>query len=372
MSSATSKLGSPPSMLNFHAALCYFPKYSVGRGKRLLKAFPNPAAIWLAELEELVAAGLDPAIAEEFMSWRETAPVEKITRELAEAGVQTSSINDSDYPKLLKEISDPPAIIFYRGKLPDNSLPILSVVGTRRCTAYGRKVTEDLVKELAAAGVAIVSGLALGIDGIAHAAALEAGGKTFAVLGSGVDRSTVSPLSHLGLADEIVAKGGGIISEYPPGFKPTPYSFPARNRIIAGLSMATLITEAPLESGALITAARCLDYNREVLVVPHPINSLLGAGGNEFLRKGAALVTSAADILGLLHLDSLKTQTFSRPAPENDIEEKIFAAISAGPKHIDEIIKITKIPASSLTGALTLLELKAKIQNLGGMTYQWA
>ncbi len=359
-------------MLNYLAALCYFPKFSVGRGKHLLKSFPNPADIWQAELEELVAVGLEPAIANEFMSWRETAPVEKITRDLTEAGMQTSSINDPDYPKLLKEISDPPAIIFYRGKLPDNNFPLLSVVGTRRCTAYGKKVTEDLAKKLAAAGIGIVSGLALGIDGIAHSAALEVGGKTFAVLGSGVDRATISPLSHLSLADQIVASGGGIISEYPPGFKPTVYSFPARNRIIAGLSMATLITEAPITSGALITAARCLDYNREVLVVPHPINSLQGVGGNEFLKKGAQLITSAADILGLLHLDSLKAPASARPNPENALEEKIFAAIATGPRHIDEIIKITQIPASSLTGTLTMLELKAKIHNLGGMTYQWA
>lgn len=358
-------------MLNYVAALCYFPKFSVGRAKRLLRAFPDPAEIWKAEIAELIAAEIDPAIANEFLTWRETAPVEKITNDLIRLGIKTVSLKDSNYPKLLGEISDPPAVLFYRGELPDHNLPMLSVVGTRRCTDYGKKVTEEIVKELAEAGVGIISGLAFGIDGVAHAAALNGGGKTFAVLGSGVDRSTVSPHSHQSLSDEIVAKGGGIISEYPPGFKPTAYSYPARNRIIAGLSMATLVTEAPTASGALITAARCLDYNRDVLVVPHPINSPQGAGGNEFLKKGAQLVTSAADILEILHLESLKTPASARQSPKNASEEKIFAAIANGPKHIDEIIKLTQIPASNLTSTLTILELEAKIQNLGGMTYQW-
>ncbi|MEK7624912.1 MAG: DNA-processing protein DprA [Patescibacteria group bacterium] len=359
-------------MLNYAAALCYFPKFSIGRGNRLLEAFPNPEEIWKTEIHELISIGIDPEIANEFMAWREIAPVEKITRELIKLGIKTVSISDPVYPKLLREISDPPAVLFYRGELPDTNLPLLSVVGTRRCTAYGKKVTEDIVKELAEAGVGIVSGLAFGIDGIAHHTALKNGGKTFAVLGSGVDRPNVTPSSHQSLADEILATGGGIISEYLPGLKPTAYSFQARNRIIAGLSMATLVTEAPLTSGALITAARCLDYNRDVLVIPHPINSLTGAGCNFFLKKGAQLITSASDILEILHLETLKTPKRERPLPKNITEEKIYAVIANGPKHIDEIIKLTQISASSLTGTLTILELEAKVKNLGGMTYQWA
>jgi DNA processing protein len=250
--------------MNYAAAICYFPKITPVRARNLLTRFSDSKTAFFAELDDLVQIGFDETIAHEFMVWREKISIEKITEDLALAQIKTVSIFDDTYPNLLKEITDPPPVLFYRGSLPKTDKPSISVVGTRKCTIYGKQITKDISGELAENNVTIVSGLALGIDGIAHEAALSKNGVTVAVLGSGVDKRHVYPSAHQPLAERIIESGGAIISEYPPGFEPTQYSFPARNRIIAGLTMGTLITEAPVASGALITAARCLDYNRDI------------------------------------------------------------------------------------------------------------
>ena len=198
------------------------------------------------------------------------------------------------YPALLGELHDPPASLFVRGDVAALSQPSVAVVGARSCSAYGAQVARTLGRDLAAAGVVVVSGLARGVDGEAHRGSLEGGGKTVAVLGCGIDRDY--PRSHAELARRIVASGA-VISEYPPGVEPAPWRFPARNRIIAGLALATVVVEARERSGALITADFALELGRDVFAVPGEITSALSAGTNDLLRQGAAPLTSVRDVL---------------------------------------------------------------------------
>lgn len=356
--------------MNYHAALAHFPKITYGRYKKIMARFLNPENLWLAEMEELVKAGLEENIANEFLEWKEQNPVEKIEANLTKEKIYTVTLGDKNYPRLLKEINDPPITLFVRGALPLDKAPALSVVGTRRFTGYGRQICHDLVLALAEKGLTIVSGLALGIDGAAHEAAVEAGGKTIAVLGSGVDRQHIYPAAHKHLSERIIEKGGAVISEYPPGFLPTQYSFPERNRVIAGLSLGTLVIEAPESSGALITARFALDYNREVMAVPHPVNSPMGAGCNKLLKMGARLVSSAEDIIDALDLKNLKEIVANRAAlPSSPAEEKIMACLAREPRHVDYIIKNSQLDSSAVNSTLTLMEMKGMVKNFGNMTY---
>ena len=357
--------------MNYAAAICYFPKITLMRARNLLTRFSDPKIAFYAEFDDLIEVGFNEEVAHEYITWREKFDVQKITNELAEQDIQAISIFTDEYPTLLKEINDPPPVLFVRGKLLNDDKPIISVVGTRKCTIYGKQITNKIVFDLAKNGITIVSGLALGIDGIAHQAALEAGGKTLAVLGSGVDRKHVYPSSHQLLGENIIKSGGALISEYPPGFMPTQYSFPARNRIIAGLSLGTLVTEAPLGSGALITTERCLDYNRDIFAIPHPITSSQGTGGNNLLKKGATLVTSAEDILNALEITvSLRSSVpIQKTKPVNTLESKICEFLAEGPLLTDEIIKKAALPSGEIMATLTIMEMNGLVQNTGGSSY---
>jgi len=291
--------------MNYNAALAHFSKITYSRYKRLIGYFSNTSHLWSAELTDLIRAGLEENIANEFLVWRDQTSVEKIMERLEKENIYTISLGETRYPRLLAEITDPPHTIFVRGQLPPDHLASIGIVGTRQHSQYGQDVCEKITKELSRLGIVIVSGLALGIDGIAHASALRTKGKTIAVLGSSIDRQHVYPSAHKYLADQIIESDGAILSEYPPGFLPTRYSFPARNRIIAGLTLGTLVIEAPESSGALITTKCALDYNREVMTIPHPISSQLGAGCNNLIKMGAKLVSSVDDILETLNLQPI-------------------------------------------------------------------
>ena len=356
--------------MNYHAALAYFPKITYQRYKKLTRYFPALKDLWAAEIDDFIKAGLEETIGHEFIMWREENPIEKIMTELAREQVATVSLDDPGYPKLLREINDPPHTLFIRGTLPKDEQPTVAIVGTRKCTGYGRQMAEDFATQLVAQGIAVVSGLALGIDGIAHEAALKAGGVTVAVLGSGVDRGHVYPAAHQRLAEEIVSHGGAVVSEYPPGFMPTQYSFPARNRVIAGLSLGTLIIEAPTESGALITAKCALDYNREVFAIPHPLTSAAGQGGNNLLKLGAAMVATAQDILDALQLKNIKEIiSNNQTLPASPTEAHILEHLSKEPQHIDALIKLSGLASGVVTGTLTMMEMKGKVKNVGSMMY---
>lgn len=357
-------------MLNYHAALAHFPKITYNRYQRLTAYFFDLKNLWQAEISDLVDAQLEENIANEFLIWREQNPIEKIMENLTKENIKTISINEPDYPTLLKEINDPPHTLFVRGKLPDSSTPAIGVVGTRKFTTYGKLACEEIVTPLAKQGMIIVSGLALGIDGIAHQTTLNNNGITVAVLGGGVNKKTVAPQSHSQLSEQIISSGGAIVSEYPPGFLPTNYSFPARNRIIAGLTLGTLVIEAPETSGALITARAALDYNREVFAIPHPITSPTGAGPNNLIKMGAKLVTQSTDITEFLNLTGLAEIINNKQTlPSSPTEAKILQCISKEPQHIDTIIKASGLDSPTVNSALVLMEMKGKVRNLGGMNY---
>ena len=262
------------------------------------------------------------------------------------------------YPPLLAQIPDPPSRLWARGEAPLELLrrPAVAVVGARACSGYGRTVARELATEAARAGAVVVSGLARGIDGEAHRGALAAGGATIAVLGCGIDRDY--PAAHAELARAIVDTDGLLVSEYEPGIEPAPWRFPARNRIIAGLALATIVVEARERSGALITADFALEDGREVLAVPGEITSALSSGTNALLRQGATPVTRAADVLEALGLDPTPV---TQATPDDPAAAAVLDALEAGAASADELARATSLGAGELAAALAMLELAGAI-----------
>jgi DNA processing protein len=284
---------------------------------------------------------------------------------LRERGVRWLARSDPSFPQRLEAIHDPPPGLFLRGAARPELLARTSVaiVGARSCTDYGAHVARRLACELSAAGVVVVSGLARGIDGYAHRGALDVrGGRTAAVLGCGIDRDY--PRSHAGLAAQIVAGGGLIVSEYPPGVAPAPWRFPARNRIVAGLAVATVVVEARERSGALITADLALEEGREVLAVPGEITCALSDGTNALLRVGAVPVTCAADVLEAIGVEAA-TQPEDEPPP--GAPRSVLSAIDGGAQTADDIGRATGLAADAVAAALTELELAALVRASAGI-----
>lgn len=268
----------------------------------------------------------------------------------------------ADYPQLLREIPDPPAVLWLRGDAPAGLLARRSVaiVGARACSSYGRSVARSLGRELAAAGLVVVSGLARGIDAEAHRGALDAGGLTVAVLGCGIDRDY--PAAHRDLASRI-AETGLIVSEYEPGVEPAPWRFPARNRIIAGLCQATVVIEARERSGALITADFALEDGREVMVVPGEITSSVSAGSNALLRLGATPVTGALDVLEAYGIEP----TVELPAVRAGPAARLLELIVEAPASIDELARASGMPPGEVAAALIELELSGRVSEGDGV-----
>ncbi|HXV57707.1 MAG TPA: DNA-processing protein DprA [Gaiellaceae bacterium] len=257
------------------------------------------------------------------------------------------------YPALLGELHDPPALLYVRGESVEIlSRPAAAIVGARSCSSYGAQVARDLSRELAAAGLLVVSGLARGIDGEAHRGALAGGGATVGVLGCGIDRDY--PRAHAELARRMVEAGGLVVSEYPPGVEPAPWRFPARNRIIAGLAAATVVVEARERSGALITADFALELGREVFAVPGEITSGLSAGTNDLIRQGATPLLSAVDVLEALGVPSAPPAS---PAGLSPAADAALRCLSDGPRSLDELVRATALESAAAAAALTELEL---------------
>jgi DNA processing protein len=257
---------------------------------------------------------------------------------------------DPRYPGLLSQLHDPPAQVYVRGSSEALADPAVAIVGARSCSPYGGQVARNLGRELAAAGVVVVSGLARGIDGEAHRGALAARGRTVAVLGCGIDRDY--PRSHADLARRI-RESGAVVSEYPVGVEPTPWRFPARNRIIAGLCLATVVVEARERSGALITADFALELGRDVFAVPGEITSALSAGTNDLLRQGASPLLSPRDVLGALGLEPEPP----KPPPVSDAAAAVLSLLADGAVDADALGRLAKRPSAEVAAALVELEL---------------
>jgi DNA processing protein len=337
------------------------------RFRALLKYFGDLQVAWNAADQDLRSAGLSIRSIENLRKLREDISLEKVWEDIQAQGVQVLTWEDDDYPRCLSEVDNAPPVLYLRGEfLPEDEWAV-AVVGTRRLTAYGRQVTENIVRTLVGSGVTVVSGLARGVDAIAHQTAIEMGGRTMAVLGCGVDR--VYPPEHRQLAEQVIANGA-LISDYPLGTPPEAHNFPPRNRIISGLSMATVVVEAGKRSGALITANYATEQGREVFAVPGSVLAPQSKGTNFLIQQGAHPLLESKEILEILELTLISEHRQARVVlPADATEAQLFAILSHEPKHVDEICAQADLPIEQVTATLAMMELKGMVRQVSGMRY---
>ncbi len=337
------------------------------RFKALVEAFGSPEAAWNTTPEAWREIGLSQKITESFQRVRKGVSLDQISERLQALGVEVLTWEDNGYPRHLKEIDQPPPVLYVRGTLLPEDDWAVAIVGTRRVTAYGRQVADDMATVLAHSGVTIVSGLARGIDSIGHQSAINAGGRTLAVLGNGVDM--VYPPENRRLASQIIDHGA-LVSDYPLGTQPDGINFPPRNRIISGLSLAVIIVEAGLTSGALITATFAAEQGRDVFAVPGNINAPQSQGTNRLIRDGAQPLLSPQDVLEALNLTKVNEHRAVRVAlPADPVEARLFKLLSQEPMHVDEIRAQAEMPIETVSATLAMMELKGMVRQVGGMNY---
>lgn len=356
-------------LIFYHAFSCV-GGFGPQKFKKLLAHFGTLEQAWSAGQGELLASDIGPAATQTFLEKRDGLAPEKLFLELEKEGVGLITQNSQFYPSQLKEIPSAPAVIYGRGNLDILKNKSIAVVGSRKFTEYGARVTQNLCRDLVRAGLTIISGLALGIDAIAHRATLDAEGATIAVLGTGIDDATIYPRDNFNLARDILSSGGTLLSEFPPRTPSLKQNFPARNRIMAGLALGTLVVEAAEGSGSLITAGFALEAGREVFAVPGPIFSPQSKGTNFLIKNGAKLVESAADVLEELNLSERLAPTSRKIyEPKTDEEKKIWRALGSDPLHIDRLVKLTRLNPATIGSTLATLEIEGVVRNVGGQNY---
>ncbi len=333
----------------------------------LLATCGSIEAAWKASIQQMQQAGLDRRSQENLLEARRTFEPAKEWELIEHAGVTVLTWDDAEYPSNLREIDAPPPVLYVRGTLTPADAVAVAIVGTRRASAYGREVAHLSATEFAHNQVTVVSGLALGIDAIAHRAAIEGGGRTVAVLGSGVDQ--LYPAQNRELAELILAHGA-VISEYPLGTRPEANNFPPRNRIISGLSRGTVVVEAGVQSGSLITATFAAEQGRDVFAVPGSILHPGSIGCNQLIREGAIPFLSVNDVLDHLDLTRFTIQNAVRQStPSDPLESELLANLSREPRHIDELVRRLSWSSAQVSSTLTIMELKGMIRQIGGMNY---
>lgn len=324
-------------------------------------------AAWRASIQQMQAARLDRRTIELFLDARRTIDPTTELQRVIDAGVEAVTWDDAAYPESLRTIDGAPPVIYVRGRILSQDEWAIAVVGTRHASSYGREVARVLGSELAQAGVTVISGLALGIDTVAHRAALEAGGRTIAVLGSGVDQ--IYPPQNRGLAQAIVQQGA-LVSDYALGTRPDASNFPPRNRIISGLSRGVIIVEAGERSGALITARFAADQGRDLFAVPGSILSPGSAGCNALIQQGATPLLSVDDVLEQLNMSRIVDHTAVRQSvPPDPAEAALLQHLSHEPLHVDELVRLTNMTTGQVSSLLALMELKGMVRQLGVMSY---
>ena len=353
--------------LKYWVAFSGIPGVGRVRIAQLKEHFGSLRDAWKAPEGKLKQAGLDSRSVDALVTIRPRISVDAEMEKLEHHKVNVLICEDPTYPSRLKEIYDYPPVLYVRGNLPAEDEPCLAVVGTRRPTVYGRQVTEEMATDLARSSITIISGLARGIDSVAHRAALDAGGKTVAVFGSGLD--IVYPGENAKLAQAIIEQGA-LVSEHPLGVKPKAENFPLRNRIMSGLSLGVLVVEAGERSGALITAQQAVEQNREVFAIPGSILSPASQGTNRLIQDGAKLVRNYADIIEELNLTIVVQQAEIKEfSPANEVESAILRQLSSEPNHIDEICRRSGLTMSEVSSTLAMLELKGIARQVGSMNY---
>ena len=342
---------------------------TIGRARVALMEgyFGSLEKAWHAGSGELAAAGLDQRSVKAVLSRRPTVSPDAEMERLSRLEINVFTIKDPGYPSLLSEIYEYPPVLYVKGEILPEDGRSVTVVGTRKTTAYGREVANQIAGDLARNGVTIVSGLARGIDSIAHRAALDAGGRTLAVLANGLD--TVYPPEHASMAQEITRRGA-LISEHPPGVRPEAKNFPRRNRILSGLTPGTVVVEAGEGSGALWTVRHAIDQNREVMAVPGSILSPASRESNRLIQDGAKTVLDYTDVLEELNFSAVGQQMEFHPLlPQDDQESKLLTCITYEPVHIDDIQRASGLPVSAVSSSLAMMEIKGLVKQVGGMNY---
>jgi DNA processing protein len=337
------------------------------RFRNLLDTFGDAETAWNASAEALRAAGLSSRLVENLCQLRAQVNLEQIWERIQTQNIHVLTWDDEDYPRRLKEIEQPPPVLYLRGGLKLEDEWAVAIVGTRRITAYGRQVAEEVSSTLARNGVTVVSGLARGVDAVAHQAAVHAGGRTLAVLGSGVDR--IYPPENQHLAAQIISHGA-VISDYPIGTPPEGPNFPPRNRIISGLSLAVIVIEANLDSGAMITATFAAEQGRELFAVPGSILAPQSKGANRLIRDGARLLLDPQEVLEILDLKQATAQQTARQIlPGDPVEAQLYQVLGHEPRHVDDIRSQTGMSIEKVSATLALMELKGMVRQVGGMNY---
>lgn len=336
------------------------------RFNRLLDAFGSPEAVWQAKRDELLGVqGFSGNLVGQFFSEKQDVCPEKALKAVQKEGVSVVTFFDNDYPKRLRDIYDPPPVLFIRGELQDADIQSLAIVGSRQATGYGLTVARKFARELAQANVTVVSGLARGIDTAAHRGALEGKGRTVAVLGSGID--VPYPRENKKLMEDIAASGA-CISEFPLQTAPLAMHFPMRNRIIAGISMGVLVVQAKERSGASITADFALEQGKDVFAVPGNIDVLQSRGPHGLIKQGAKLAEDVADILEDMGISPARNLEKSVESAHG-AETQVFETLHFDPKHIDTVIEETSLSISEVSTALLLLQMKGLIRELPGKLF---
>ena len=376
------------SGLDRRAALgfSYFKKIGSKRWRLLTDNFPDLTTAFNASAPELMKAGLKKSLTEEFINWRKSFLAERELKQLAEEKISFTTWHDNDYPPAFKTITDAPPLIYYRGEIKLLNRGVndcLAVVGSRQHSAYGAQTIKMLIPDIAKIEIKIISGLALGIDTLAHQAALK-NGITVAVLGSGLAKNCIYPAQNRRLAEEILNKGGILISEFPPDTPPLRQNFPRRNRLISGLAKVTLVIEASEKSGALTTAHYAKLQNRELLVIPGAISSKFSRGTNQLIKDGGRIVSSTQDIINFFSSNS--AQTFSRTSLAKKVpslqqfttlnkeEEIVYCLIKQASEQgqtvsTDKIARDSQLDTATINSKLSILELAGRIR-LKGAGYE--
>jgi len=357
------------SELQYWIAFTQVPSVGRVRVGMLEEHFGSLEAAWKASDQELRATGLDAKVVDAIRdSHRAMDPAAELAK-VRSACVEVLTWHDAGYPKLLRHVDDLPPVLYMKGNLESRDDQGVTIVGTRRPTAYGKEVARHLASDLATAGVTVISGLARGIDGAAHRASLDAGGRTIAVLGCGVD--VAYPPEHANLMGEIVERGA-VLSEYPLGAQPEARHFPRRNRLLSGLSLGTLVIEAGEGSGTLSTVKYALEQNREVFCVPGSIYSPASALTNRLLQEGAKLVIGVNDVLEELHLATSSGIQEALPGmleTQSEDEATVLGVLDFEPQHVDDLSRSTGLPVTQVTSALALMEMRGQVRQVGRMNY---
>ncbi|MBT3362939.1 MAG: DNA-protecting protein DprA [Chloroflexi bacterium] len=355
------------SQVSYYIGFNLIPGIGRARTLKLEQNFASMEQAWHADAKQLKAAGLDTKSVEAIISGRSSIALDREMEKLATHNVKAHTWNDPEYPSQLRDIYDAPPVIYVKGMLTANDYWSIAVVGSRQASVYGKEIAEGISKDLARNKITVISGLARGIDTVAHKAALRAGGRTIAVMGCGLDM--IYPAENAELAKHI-AENGALISDYPIGTKPAAHNFPRRNRIMSGLSLGVLVVEAADASGALITADMALEQNREVFAVPGNVLSPLSRGTNHLIQDGAKLVMQAEDILEELNLSAIPAQVEPKQSiMVSETESALIKQLSYDPTHIDAICRSSGLGIAIVSSNLAMMELRGLVKQVNGMNY---